>query len=649
MSVITTIAKDSTKYEKILSNHQTLLVTISKQDISLVIPSVSFLKINALTGEVDIGIEKILYSTFIDDNHDQTLTSQSQFNIYENIMKVLQIIKYYNIYTAKVQLLPDEIRSNLSIKVSTLSMQKTMKMITIPWIEFINYFSIQIRLHDDLFRKKERVKSEADLRLERILNRLSLYSFIFENEHVVDISLYSLKKIIKLKDEGLYSLAKVLSLVIIHYQEYQAKVRRSRKIRDSSNIMLIKEEVGENEKSFYCRIRTTDYSTKLQKLGLNKLEMHSKQASDVLQGLRNKVCFKKKSLEEYSKSNNSFIYVTTANGQKHFIRKTILMEIADNKEKYVNEVVTVQNIFGEDVRVNKAKHQWKDEKEYVYLLNADKSTILIEKEKFNTLLSKLKAKSQMDEIVNKINNKNMKCNLYNMRIPDARGELDEAKFKLRNIVNATDSTMIEVEKNQLISYFAYENIMSSYNDEFKIVDCLDDSKKLVMTKKKLQGFLLKEEYCYIKIKSQGKEFIVLKSELLNMISQAKDFEKVIALKDYNEKEVVVKLNDIHIVSLSEEIEDLNMPDEIKKAQTRKSAIAMDIVMKKESMRPEASDEVFGKEEQYEVEHEFTNESIEQLRIPSPEKPKMKKKSKNSSSGQGTLIYTRVYKRTRIKD
>ena len=137
-----------------------------------------------------------------------------------------------------------------------------------------NYVSLKI---DSNSKIVDQFKSVEDLRHNKtyvnLFNYILMYSCVFEDKSTIDVSKFSLQKILSLNRRDIYDVTDILTINIVStsYQEFMMKRRRGLYGRAFSKVLQY--DVKQNEASDIMTMKQSiDNATKCRKMNIDKID-----------------------------------------------------------------------------------------------------------------------------------------------------------------------------------------------------------------------------------------------------------------------------------------------------------------------------------------------------------------------------------------
>ena len=170
-------------------------------------------------------------------------------------------------------------------------------------VETPNYLTLRINSNE---KKVEKFNSIDDIKKNQkyinLFNYIHTYSCICANSITVDISKFSMTKILKFLERDIYSIVRLLQINILSISITEIKSRHVR-----SNSMLRKAQskelisaIIENEHSMIYYLKpSTDYAEKCRKGEFNDIDKQMDFVSDLADQIRKKMTDKKNEMEIY--------------------------------------------------------------------------------------------------------------------------------------------------------------------------------------------------------------------------------------------------------------------------------------------------------------------------------------------------------------
>ena len=270
-----------------------------------------------------------------------------------------------------------------------------------------NYLTLRINSNE---KKVEKFNSIDDIKKNQkyinLFNYIQTYSCICANSITVDISKFSITKILKFLQRDIYSIVRLLQINILSISITEIKsrhVRSSSMLRKAHSKELISAIIENEHSMIYYLKPSTDYAEKLKQGEFDNIDKQMDIVSDIADQIRKKMTDKKNEMEIYI--NNPVNKLIKINDT--YIQKKALNMI--NKEKSEASVkdskVHMIMFHTEDVDSllkNKTYMQAKDYKNKIHLFDSNElvklyaNWITIEK------IYKIRSEEENNEIETKL-------------------------------------------------------------------------------------------------------------------------------------------------------------------------------------------------------------------------------------------------------
>ena len=210
-----------------------------------------------------------------------------------------------------------------------------------------NYLTLRINSNE---KKVEKFNSIDDIKKNQkyinLFNYIQTYSCICANSITVDISKFSITKILKFLQRDIYSIVRLLQINILSISITEIKsrhVRSSSMLRKAHSKELISAIIENEHSMIYYLKPSTDYAEKLKQGEFDNIDKQMDIVSDIADQIRKKMTDKKNEMEIYI--NNPVNKLIKINDT--YIQKKALNMI--NKEK---SEASVKDIKGNMIKVN---------------------------------------------------------------------------------------------------------------------------------------------------------------------------------------------------------------------------------------------------------------------------------------------------------
>ena len=270
-----------------------------------------------------------------------------------------------------------------------------------------NYLTLRINSNE---KKVEKFNSIDDIKKNQkyinLFNYIQTYSCICANSITVDISKFSITKILKFLQRDIYSIVRLLQINILSISITEIKsrhVRSSSMLRKAHSKELISAIIENEHSMIYYLKPSTDYAEKLKQGEFDNIDKQMDIVSDIADQIRKKMTDKKNEMEIYI--NNPVNKLIKINDT--YIQKKALNMI--NKEK---SEASVKDIKGNMIKVNpedvdsllknKTYIQAKDDKNKIHFFDSNElvklyaNWITIEK------IYKIRSEEENNEIETKL-------------------------------------------------------------------------------------------------------------------------------------------------------------------------------------------------------------------------------------------------------
>ena len=214
-------------------------------------------------------------------------------------------------------------------------------------VETPNYLTLRINSNE---KKVEKFNSIDDIKKDQkyinLFNYIHTYSCICPNSITVDISKFSMTKILKFLQRDIFSIVRLLQINILSISITEIKsrhVRSSSMLRKAQSKELIS-AIIENERSMiYYLKQSTDFAEKFKKGEFDNIDKQMDIVSDIADQIRKKMTDKKNEME---------IYINNPVNKLIKIKDTYIQKKALNMISKEKSEASVKDINGNMIKVN---------------------------------------------------------------------------------------------------------------------------------------------------------------------------------------------------------------------------------------------------------------------------------------------------------
>ena len=214
-------------------------------------------------------------------------------------------------------------------------------------VETPNYLTLRINSNE---KKVEKFNSIDDIKKDQkyinLFNYIHTYSCICPNSITVDISKFSMTKILKFLQRDIFSIVRLLQINILSISITEIKsrhVRSSSMLRKAQSKELIS-AIIENERSMIYYLKpSTDFAEKFKKGEFDNIDKQMDIVSDIADQIRKKMTDKKNEME---------IYINNPVNKLIKIKDTYIQKKALNMISKEKSEASVKDINGNIIKVN---------------------------------------------------------------------------------------------------------------------------------------------------------------------------------------------------------------------------------------------------------------------------------------------------------
>ena len=520
-----------------------------------------------------------------------------QYSVDQKFINLLDKTSSFYVLKPEYRFLPDTEKLRHTIKINKKSFKKIYLLSDTNYIEILSIIEIVItKLRYEYFHSLLLSRSNFDPKLKRLLKNIESYSM----NGKTPISDYSFKKILFMggfEERDLPSYMNIKELENLSSTEEKVRKNKIRRLSSKANRMKINECIKERENLKYKIIENEDKSKKFEIQNIFQIDNQLKEILNVYNSILIEIeNMKNEYYKEMEKKRNIFVEIEDNENNKEYIRKDYIellkyfhsMEIKNSKKKnhvhfQINNIndnkkennkeencYEVENsnheiVFIPKKRINNFKF---DDKNIYFKIksNNDNSTITL-KSRIIEALDNWKCLNQISNIPSSFpKNRWRKVQLKKISFPRQKDihrllnneEIEEIKKKkkddiIKNIKKKNNS-FLEVNENQLVSFNLINQVLNDTSgyDNFKVKEYLTND-IINISKKEIEKISNNEDNYYIKVidKSNGKNNILNKNELLNQIINNRNLNEPILLTNYKNKNFIIKPKDILIEKIIE--------------------------------------------------------------------------------------------------
>ena len=396
-----------------------------------------------------------------------------------------------------------------------------------------------------------------------LFNFLTLYSCVCKNNVTVDISKFSIGKILKFLHKDIFGIANYLTINIIKvsYTELTNRRLRNSGLLVRAHSKELSDEILENEMSTNYTLKPqVDFSIKNKKIDMLNLSNSLHLASTIQEEIREKIRNKRKEIQDHL--NNPLSKYLQTNDS--FVQQASIEKIVPVKGKSKKDF-SVKNINGEIIKIKNS--------EIKNLKNANKTFVKVKDNKTNDEF--LVSSDELGEIYSnwktfgkeyKIKNQFTKSEIRFIpkdlspcpveEVFDSKNEEDEEKVKKEKELDeirkkilgllTTDSLLLLIEPKFVIASNSLKLIVSNKEPEdLFYTPNFYTSKEEKISKEKCKGIQFDKEKEYAEIVVKGGKHLVKKKDFIDTINNLKP-EELVSIKDIDGKELKMNIAEIEI-------------------------------------------------------------------------------------------------------
>ena len=396
-----------------------------------------------------------------------------------------------------------------------------------------------------------------------LFNFLTLYSCVCKNNVTVDISKFSIGKILKFLHKDIFGIANYLTINIIKvsYTELTNRRLRNSGLLVRAHSKELSDEILENEMlTNYTLKPQVDFSTKNKKIDMLNLSNSLHLASTIQEEIREKIRNKRKEIQDHL--NNPLSKYLQTNDS--FVQQASIEKIVPVKGKSKKDF-SVKNINGEIIKIknNEIKNLKNANKTFVKVKdNKTNDEILVSADELGEIYSNWKTFGKEYKIKNQFTKSEIRfipkdlspCPVEEVidskneedeeRVKNEK-ELDEIRKKILGLLTA-DSLLLLIEPKFVIASNSLKLIVSNKEPEdLFYTSNFYTSKEEKISKEKCKGIQFDKEKEYAEIVVKGGKHLVKKKDFIDTINNLKPGE-LVSIKDIDGKELKMNIAEIEI-------------------------------------------------------------------------------------------------------
>lgn len=396
-----------------------------------------------------------------------------------------------------------------------------------------------------------------------LFNFLTLYSCVCKNNVTVDISKFSIGKILKFLHKDIFGIANYLTINIIKvsYTELTNRRLRNSGLLVRAHSKELSDEILENEMSTNYTLKPqVDFSIKNKKIDMLNLSNSLHLASTIQEEIREKIRNKRKEIQDHL--NNPLSKYLQTNDS--FVQQASIEKIVPVKGKSKKDF-SVKNINGEIIKIknNEIKNLKNANKTFVKVKdNKTNDEFLVSSDELGEIYSNWKTFGKEYKIKNQFTKSEIRFIPKDLspcpveEVFDSKNEEDEEKVKKEKELDeirkkilgllTTDSLLLLIEPKFVIASNSLKLIVSNKEPEdLFYTPNFYTSKEEKISKEKCKGIQFDKEKEYAEIVVKGGKHLVKKKDFIDTINNLKP-EELVSIKDIDGKELKMNIAEIEI-------------------------------------------------------------------------------------------------------
>ena len=396
-----------------------------------------------------------------------------------------------------------------------------------------------------------------------LFNFLTLYSCVCKNNVTVDISKFSIGKILKFLHKDIFGIANYLTINIIKvsYTELTNRRLRNSGLLVRAHSKELSDEILENEMSTNYTLKPqVDFSIKNKKIDMLNLSNSLHLASTIQEEIRETIRNKRKEIQDHL--NNPLSKYLQTNDS--FVQQASIEKIVPVKGKSKKDF-SVKNINGEIIKIknNEIKNLKNANKTFVKVKdNKTNDEFLVSSDELGEIYSNWKTFGKEYKIKNQFTKSEIRFIPKDLspcpveEVFDSKNEEDEEKVKKEKELDeirkkilgllTTDSLLLLIEPKFVIASNSLKLIVSNKEPEdLFYTPNFYTSKEEKISKEKCKGIQFDKEKEYAEIVVKGGKHLVKKKDFIDTINNLKP-EELVSIKDIDGKELKMNIAEIEI-------------------------------------------------------------------------------------------------------
>ena len=264
----------------------------------------------------------------------------------ETYIKLLEYVKYFHCYNSQYENVSDEEKAMKEIPIAKKDMKAIIKMSGKDWVDSIGYMQIQITAisYEEIRRQSMKTK-KYNRKYDFIFKIIKTFEFNMRkknddgSDNKIDVSSYSMKRLIKLMNVDLGYFIPLLRLMIVkEVSNTGDKLRKQRSLLyNKAHILEMKKNIEDDENDTIIHIKqNNDNSRRMNAINFDVIDGYRESASVLLHELIKKVNDKKEEIHSVSNDEkNICVKVKDINDHITFVNSKLYEFIVnDTENKY---------------------------------------------------------------------------------------------------------------------------------------------------------------------------------------------------------------------------------------------------------------------------------------------------------------------------
>ena len=264
----------------------------------------------------------------------------------ETYIKLLEYVKYFHCYNSQYENVSDEEKAMKEIPIANKDMRAIIKMSGKDWVDSIGYMQIQITAisYEEIRRQSMKTK-KYNRKYDFIFKIIKTFEFNMRkknddgSDNKIDVSSYSMKRLIKLMNVDLGFFIPLLRLMIVkEVSNTGDKLRKQRSLLyNKAHILEMKKNIEDDENDTIIHIKqNNDNSRRMNAINFDVIDGYRESASVLLHELIKKVNDKKEEIHSVSNDEkNICVKVKDINDHITFVNSKLYEFIVnDTENKY---------------------------------------------------------------------------------------------------------------------------------------------------------------------------------------------------------------------------------------------------------------------------------------------------------------------------